>query len=460
MYEWQDGITKKLNRLEAEYDAQLLREAFAEKERQLPDRLAQIQRQNFEELTADEIAERLGMPTEQVKTTTKALGVRFIIKKEGLMTFSVLPEFTLDLLIDEQRRMEGADGVDCAESVEEQVPPIVTEVLVPDDEPEWQGVYDSLEEHITIDKMWKVVGKSRGWVERRIEALGITPAIHQTRTGHPDNPLYAKEVALFLKREADANPLDNGWVNLRQLEQITGQDREWIANRLQEANIVPESRCSSLSGHTLDFYPPESAELIQNAADERPELAADWLTEEGLTNGLQKSLAWVRNRLAQYKALAEDRRDEHGVTRVHYPPHVFAELEQVKNFEQSLPDAGDYLTFYNLVSAIGRSALLVANRIEELGIKHELRRGGRNRITPHFPPESVGDIKGLIEKQESSDLITTTQIAVKTKKTIADVRQRLKELGIEAVEIKRAGNGSFKEHYSPDCIELLLAEKD
>lgn len=245
-----------------------------------------------------------------------------------------------------------------------------------------------LPEYMSIGEIADALGKSYGWTDAAIKRHGFRAGKFEQRHAFRTR-LYNKRVYRTLRDEVKQHPVAETGYNLTQLVIITGFDREWIENRLEEAGVQIELRQSPLTGKVLEFYDESVVDLLRGIPSYQD--AGDWLTAEAIIKILGKSVNWtmVRLRLPRFAGQAEYRLDSQRVPRMHYPPQALAELQAEVDAAEQYREAGDWILVYEIAKRAGRSKLWVQNRLKLLPDLGEPRRDGKNRVKVHYPPEIV-----------------------------------------------------------------------
>ncbi len=246
----------------------------------------------------------------------------------------------------------------------------------------------SLPAFMSVQEIADALGKSYGWTLKAIKKHGFQAGKYEQRRAFRATLYRKSEAYRTLRDEVRAKPVAESGLNLAHLVELTGFDRDWIVNRLREANIQPALRWSPLTGKTLGFYDESIVELL-HAAPQYPE-AASWLTADAIEKLVGKSSNWTRARLHRpnMQARAEVRLDPHRVPRLHYPAKMIDILRAEIASAEKYPQAGDWLLIYQIAKQLGRSTLWVQNRLKLLGITGELRRDGKGRAKDHYPPST------------------------------------------------------------------------
>ena len=305
----------------------------------------------------------------------------------------------------------------------------------------------------TIQELADEIGRSRGWVEKSLGHMKIKPVKYEQRKAFTA-ALYSKH---DLKRIKNLLlPPSEDWLNLGQLAEHTGLDREWIERRLKEAGIKPERRRSDETGHARWFYPPHSLVVLQGAAQLPP--GGDYLTGMAIADRSGRSYNWTARRLERepYSHLVELRLDDQRVPRQHYPPCV---LEMIKAEVAALaatPEANGFLPISVIAKHVGRSTLWVRNRLAQMSIKPEMRRDKKDRIVEHYPPEVVP----ALQQQSSSiakagDWLTLGAIAKQFSVPREHLAKALPELELHPDEREMESTHRVELHYSPADVEKL-----
>lgn len=328
-------------------------------------------------------------------------------------------------------------------------PPYTAAVLT--EELAWRESFRSLPIHLSFSEIVELIGRSAGWTRTTLDSVKAQPTRSEKREGKTID-LYPKGVLKVLRRINMAVPLDSGWLNLNQLVDLSGANRDWIVRRLHEAGYQSEFRRSSLSGKVHEYFPPEAIKTIKAVMATRPKPAGEWMTIEAIAAISGKHYRWVDNRLRRHAQEAEVRLDDNGVPRLHFPPRIFSMILQEAKVAQSIPEKGDYLSLSAIADALNRSDKKTIEILEELGISAEPRRDKINRIHQYFPPETVEVAQEFLSRQVGAATVTSTLIAeaiMDHGKVKAQLRAKRKQLRA----LLRYGH-----HADQAQIKLLQAE--
>jgi len=245
-----------------------------------------------------------------------------------------------------------------------------------------------LPEIMTAKEIAELLGRSYGWTCKMIRRLQLRPSRHETRRSRR-TALYSKRVFLRVQAVLEEAELAEFELNLYQIVELTGFDRQWIERRLEEGGFKAELKRSPLTGKALRFYPKEVVKYLQGL--ELYPVACTWLTAEAIEKEIGKSTNWVRARLKkpEIHTQAQLRLDTQLVPRLHFPPTVLEQFRAEIYELEKVPLAGDWLLVNAIADQLGRSKLWVRNRIVFLEIRGEMRRDGRGRSKEHFSPDIV-----------------------------------------------------------------------
>lgn len=136
--------------------------------------------------------------------------------------------------------------------------------------------------------------------------------------------------------------------------------------------------------------------MLLNAHKARPKAGGEWFTVERISKELGESYKWVKRRVAEHADLAEERQDDHGVPRVHYPPSIIASLREEKRERDAYPAAEDHLVISGIAKALGKSLVWVKKNLPQTEIAPEIRLDGKGRPAPHYPPQVVEHLRDMI----------------------------------------------------------------
>lgn len=301
-------------------------------------------------INAKAIAEDIGIYDRWVYRTVKDLGIQSEIKVTDGVEIAMYPPWTVDVLREELH---------------------------------WREHLKELPDELSIGEMAESLGRSYGWTQKTLDTSEQQPI----RKRGPVK--YSKQALKELRHISMAVPLDDGWYNLRQLVELTGQDREWIERRLVDAGYGPSERRSALTGRVHDHFPPQSLSAVTNAMAERAAAAGEWMTVLGIAKRIGRNEKWVKARVGGYQELSQMRQDDMGVTRTHYPPSVLEALETESERNRLLPERGDYLNIHEVARLAGHATEWAEKKLASLGIEPELRKDGKGRAQLCYPPSTV-----------------------------------------------------------------------
>ena len=257
------------------------------------------------------------------------------------------------------------------------------------DEFEWRKSLRLLPRLLTISELAENIGRSWTWTSEKIEELNLVHKKTELRSSK-ESKLYRKQDLVILRHSSMAFPMEDGWHNIGRLTTELDLDYHWVQRRLVEANVEIQIRRSPLTGKLHEYYSPEALDVVTQALASRSETAPEaWITSEAFPEQVGKSYNWCRLRLSQFTAYGVPYADANGVERIHYPPHVIAQLQEEAQQLEQYPDAGDHITFSELARQAGKSKAWTRKRLENLEIKGELRKDKKGRVRPHYSASIV-----------------------------------------------------------------------
>lgn len=335
-------------------------------------------------------------------------------------------------------------------------PPYAQVILV--EEILWKRSLTRLPRYLGVTQIAENIGRSIGYTHKLLKQLEIKPVVQRSYLDKKSGPKYHKKALNTLREHNISIPFDDTHYNLRQLELLTGEDREWIARRLNEAGIKPEVRRSGLTGHSLMHYPSGCLDVLKKAAESRPSQGGDWLTAHAIKDIVGKSTNWVGLRLRNYTDAARYRLDTRRVPRLHYPIEVLVALIDEADTIETAPKAEDYLSTSQLAIALGKSQLWVENRIGQFDELAEIRKDAKGRLNARYPPyvlEKLSEeLKTIMSYPEAEGYLTISGLAKAIGRTEYWVKRRIARLAIHG-ETRRDGNNVPREHYHPDVTDEL-----
>lgn len=305
---------------------------------------------NLEWVNAKTIASDIGTNDRWIFRTVKEFGIQSEVKIVDGVKMSAYPHWTIDILREELQ---------------------------------WREHVRELPDELGVTEIAESLGRSIGWTQKTLDGIEARPI----RKSGPAR--YGKRHLKELRHISMAVPLDDGWYNLRQLSELTGQDRDWVERRVLEAGCEPMERRSALTGRIYDYFPQEALDAVKRAIDERAPPAGEWITVAGMAYRLNRGEKWVLARIAAFGDMSEMRQDDNGVPRTHYPPFVLSNLGAESEGLKQLPERGDYLNIHEIARSAGHATPWAEKLLSQLGIEPELRKDRRGRVQVSYPPSTV-----------------------------------------------------------------------
>lgn len=327
---------------------------------------------NTEWINAKAIAEEIGIYDRWVYRTVNDFGIQSEVRISDGVEIAMYPPWTVDILREELH---------------------------------WREHLRELPEELNVGEIAENIGRSYGWTRKTLEKIDAKPVRKKVPVR------YGKRYLKELRYISMAVPLDDGWYNLRQLVELTGQDREWIERRISEAGCMSMDRRSALTGRVHEYFPPEALSIITNAMAERATAAGEWMTVSGMAKRIGRNEKWVSSRVGRYEESSAMRQDDMGVTRTHYPPSVFFELEAESERNKQLPVRGDHLNIHEVARLAGHGTEWAKHRLPKIGIEPELRKDRKGRAQLCYPPSTVQLLIDYEkENHHGSEMITSETI--------------------------------------------------
>lgn len=267
----------------------------------------------------------------------------------------------------------------------------------------WREDYRSLPSLIPKSVIVESVGRSYGWTTNTLDEYGYKP----NKAG-----LYPKTALRFIRHISMSVPLDEGWYNVRQLVDYTGLDREWVERRLNDHGVASQQRRSTLTGKILNFYPPDSLDLVMEAAAIRAKPGGEWLTVNAIAGKIDKNYKWVERRLQQHSHLAVGKLDDQGVERKHFAPSIVEMLREESGRQKKLPDGTEYLSVHKLARRMGHATAWAQQILFELGEEAtEVRSAtGGTRFGYHI--DLMDRIRSYDENRASQPKVTADDLLI------------------------------------------------
>ena len=296
-------------------------------------------------------------------------------------------------------------------------PPLTFELV--SEEYSWKQKCSMLSPMITPAEAGELLDRDYRYVAKKASDLG-----YSLRKGK-----LSQAIMLKIRAEELAIPYDEGWYTLRGLAEAARKDREWVGNRLEELGIIPEKRKSLESGITLEYYPPETLNLIIKCIKKIPKYGEDWYTCSRICQETGKSLHWVSRRLGEYANVSQPRLDDMRVSRVHYPKYVFDILLAQAELDSPKSDSDGWLTIKEVAGILGIDEKSACRKLNNIGLIFEKRKTIDGRVVRHYNPIEIAKIA-----EESEKYIDLSSLSRKIGKSVYIICSMLDKLGINSIE--------------------------
>ena len=263
---------------------------------------------------------------------------------------------------------------------------------------------------------------------------------------------YPPEIRPKVRKLAEGASAGN-WLTCSHIAQLVEKSNSWVERRLLAFSGDMEMRFGERNV-LYPHYPPFVVKKIQKLA-EAFEPAADWLTIRQMGSSLDRSDSWVQTKLEGLGliSLAETRIAPGGKAELHLPPLV---LSRLKEEDSGTKDAGNWLPVLSIAGKLKVSHFLVTQKLDEhFPNEGEMRVGGNNKQSMHYPPQIVKKLKPLMGKP-AGNWVTIAQIAQRMNKSTTWVRSHLKDSKQESRKEERLNiTGVASLHYPPSIIKDL-----
>lgn len=179
----------------------------------------------------------------------------------------------------------------------------------------------------TIRQAADKLGCSDKWVLRAIKQHGLQAP--ELRRASGSRLALAITPATLRQLRALQLPLPPpGARNITQLWLETGWAKKKIVRSLSRAGYEPTLCRSPEAGRPVYYYPAEATRILGTKPSCLPQ-GGDWLTSGKIEQSLHRGHNWVQSKLADpaITTAAEQRLDDNGAIRQHYPPWVFQKLK-------------------------------------------------------------------------------------------------------------------------------------
>ncbi len=329
------------------------------------------------------------------------------------------------------------------------------------EEKAWRDWYRTLPTYMNTKQIAEGVGRSYGWTTKTLQSL--YPNARRPR-GNTRSRVYHRKAVKELRELTFATPPDEDWYSIPMLVETIGKDRDWILKRLDQQTIRPELRRQASTGREFPYYPPETIMILRDAVSEAALPAGDWLTANALEEVTGKSTVWVSKRLKeQFDVLGEERLDDMGVERIHYPPSVREALENEVAELHEYAEADDWVTISTLRRKLGLHAVTITRIIRQAEIESEMRLDKKGRPKQHFSPQAQARLAQIaferLSHPEAGEWLTLTEVQKILGRPKEWIRSQFAERSITP-EIRLDKSRRPAEHYDPAQIAEIKREID
>lgn len=205
---------------------------------------------------------------------------------------------------------------------------------------------------------------------------------------------YPPDTVEKLRLIAPTAPPVGDWMTILQMAKAIGRSEKWVRTRVKARHShLAETRIKDQSGIAAPHYPPSVLEVLKAEADAvKP--ANGLITLGDIEREVGRSKAWCKRVLQDLGITGEERRPAKGRTIcLHFPSWVVVSLKSVAD---SIPEAGDWVTIYQIAQTLGKDPSWVKNRTKQLGYEPEERADGTQRVYDYYPPTIVEELRKLL----------------------------------------------------------------
>jgi hypothetical protein len=255
-----------------------------------------------------------------------------------------------------------------------------------------------------IDEVEDILGKDRKWVERIVKEHNLDSEIRTLFISQKPGVHYPQatvDTLMILKDELTQPAGD--WMTVGKMAELLSKSRKWVEENIDSFLDSGEPRLSD-SGKNDIHYPPEVFEHLNVIIAELPQYASDWMTEWDITQKLNRSGHWVKDKLNSYSDTSKVLLTNKGNRPlVHYPPKVIVELKKIISEE---PTAEGWVNAKEIGEMLLKSKDWVRRRLGTVGIKSELRFNRTGQLREHYPPEIIDalQLSYLIDEENALEV--------------------------------------------------------
>jgi hypothetical protein len=247
------------------------------------------------------------------------------------------------------------------------------------------------------------------------------------------------------------------WMSKREIERYAGAGHKWVSLRLRPYRKHARFRKNRAGSRSL-HYPKSIAEAIRVERIEflaAPD-AGNWLSVSDLVKIIPKSYLWIAKTLFRSHFKPERRRRPGQRGTNFYPPEVVLYLEELA---REYPESGDWVTFHQIAWMLGAEYSWVQRRMEELGVKGEMRmRPGYGRPFMHYPPEVVTHLAELRNLHTAAgDWLTAHAMRLRLDRSLNWMLERLPRYH-DWAEVRLDSQNVARIHYPPEAFRKLERE--
>ena len=259
----------------------------------------------------------------------------------------------------------------------------------------WRNETCVLDKEVMVKEFERLLGKTEKWVVKYAYELGVVVNYVPSPSGGKARML-PRTVLHQLRHIILMFPPQQDWYTEFELSQVSGHDDRWLATHLGRVGIHALPRWSDLTGKLLNFYPPESPDVIRAIEANQPRRAGNWLTAAGVARKIDMSDEWTTTRLRELQdPTAEIRLNDYNVPKLHYSPKTIARVEKLAVEIRNIPEINDWHTVSGLARQLDVKEPWVRRRLPFLKSIPEPRRDPSYRIFNCYPPGAITELEKM-----------------------------------------------------------------
>ncbi|MBC7459141.1 hypothetical protein H7200_00285 [Candidatus Saccharibacteria bacterium] len=179
---------------------------------------------------------------------------------------------------------------------------------------------------LTIQGMADKLGKSYKWVISQLADMQESPELKLSSRAR-DEEHYPPEVCQKLS-EKSATLIEVGdYFAVDTLAKYIGKSGQWVRNRLQYTDAIPEDRVD-VTGSVHEYYPPDTIEKLEGLPWDilKTQGRAGWVSVTDIAQQLGHTRSWVKNRLPYVGAVFENKTAIDIPQQNYFPPDIIEKI--------------------------------------------------------------------------------------------------------------------------------------